>query len=75
MDRGLDEREIEERNDASRWALQRIAGLLAIYAGLLVAQKTISSLEVTGFLVVVLQCWRGRFRKDGCCGLSLIRGR
>jgi hypothetical protein len=46
---GLDEREIGERNDASRWALQRIAGLLAIYAGIL-AVKPIAPLVVAGFL-------------------------
>ena len=46
---GLDEREIRERDDASRWALQRIAGLLAIYAGIL-AVKPIAPLVVAGFL-------------------------
>ena len=45
---GLDEREIRERNDASRWALQWIAGFLAIYAGVLSA-KTISPIVVSGF--------------------------
>ena len=48
---GLDEREIGERDDASRWALQRIAGLLAVYAGILaVKPKPITPMEVAGFL-------------------------
>jgi hypothetical protein len=47
---GLDEREIGERDDASRWALQRIAGILAFYAAVLAVQKPISPMEVSGFL-------------------------
>ncbi len=48
---GLDEREIGERDDASRWALQRLAGLLAFYAATLaVKPKPIAPLVVAGFL-------------------------
>jgi hypothetical protein len=48
---GLDEREIGERDDASRWALQRLAGLLAFYAAVLaVKPKPIAPIEVSGFL-------------------------
>jgi hypothetical protein len=48
---GLDEREIGERNDASRWALERIAIFLASYAVFLgVWSKPIAPLEVAGFL-------------------------
>ena len=47
---GLDEREIGERNDASRWALQRLAGLLAFYATALAVKKPISPIEASGFL-------------------------
>lgn len=47
---GLDEREIGERDNASRWALQRLAGILALYAGILAVEKPISPIEVSGFL-------------------------
>jgi hypothetical protein len=48
---GLDEREIGERNDASRWALQQIAVFLGSYAAVLaVKEKPIAPLEVSGFL-------------------------
>ena len=48
---GLDEREIGERNDASRWALQRIGIFLASYAGILAMKsKPVAPLEVAGFL-------------------------
>ncbi len=47
---GLDEREIGKRNDASRWALQRIAGFLAVYAGIMAVEKPVSPIEVSGIL-------------------------
>ena len=48
---GLDEREIGERDGASRWALQRIGGLLALYAGALAVQrKPLPQIVAAGFL-------------------------
>jgi hypothetical protein len=48
---GLDEREVGERDDASRWALRRIAWLLAFYAGTFaVKPKPIAPVAVAGFL-------------------------
>jgi hypothetical protein len=47
---GLDEREIGERDDASRWALQTIAGILAFYAAVLSVQRSILPIEAAGFL-------------------------
>jgi hypothetical protein len=47
----LDEREIGERDDASRWALQRIVYFLALYAGLVAVQsKPLTQIEAAGFL-------------------------
>lgn len=48
---GLDEREIGERDNSSRWALQRIATLLAMYAGIFaVKPKPLEQMEMAGFL-------------------------
>jgi hypothetical protein len=47
---GLDEREIGERDGASRWALQCMTGILAYFAAVLAVQKPLSPIEVSGFL-------------------------
>jgi hypothetical protein len=48
---GLDEREIGERDGASRWALLRIGVLLASYAGTVAVQRQpLSQMEASGFL-------------------------
>jgi hypothetical protein len=48
---GLDEREIGERDGASRWALQRIGLLPATYAGTLAVQRQpLTQMEASGYL-------------------------
>ncbi|HEX3967619.1 MAG TPA: hypothetical protein VHW70_06610 [Edaphobacter sp.] len=55
----LDEREIAERDSASRWALQRIAVLLAVYMGTTAAdreplQQMAAAAMLWGFLVLAI---------------------